>query len=267
MGLREDKKEATRRRLIMTALDLFEARGFDNVSVAEIAEATEVSKMTVFNYFQAKEDLISGTGKHHIHEPATVVRERPVGQTPRGAILDFFLKSMTERQPFTGLSDDPDDLRVERLVSETPALLARRLQYRHESERLLAEALVEESSSHFTARVMAAQIHATQEVVIDENRRRILGGESADDVYPDAVQYAKHAFHRLQVGLGDTFRRRPPGSAATTPARHDRPDWADRSRGSTGARTIGKASQQPPHQTSPTRSKPTATAKKTRGAK
>lgn len=213
MGLREDKKEATRHQLIWTAVDLFEARGFDDVSVAEVAEAAGVSKMTVFNYFDVKEDLVAGVGKHHIVEPATVVRERPVGTTPHEAVRDFFLASLEERQPFTGLNNDPDVLRIGRLIERTPALLVRSLEYGHESERLLAEALVEESSSEFTSRVIAAQIHATQQTLIDENRRRILAGESPDDVYPDAVGATNHAFRWLERGLGDVFRRTPDGKS------------------------------------------------------
>lgn len=209
MGLREDKKQATRHTLTFTALELFEKRGFDNVSVAEVAQAAGVSKMTVFNYFPVKEDLITGVGEHHIGEPAAVVRERAVGQTPHGAMLEFFLRSLEERQPFTGLSDRPEVLRIQRLVSQTPALLVRTLHYRHESERQLAEALVEESSSEFTARHIAAQIHATQQVLIEENQRRIREGDSADDVYPDAVVHAKHGYQWLERGLGNLFCREP----------------------------------------------------------
>lgn len=213
MGLREDKKEATRGLLIKTAVELFDDRGFDNVSVAEVAETAGVSKMTVFNYFDTKEDLVTDVVKHHIVEPATVVRERAVGQTPHEAMQEFFLESLAEREPFTGLSDHPDVLRILGLVLQTPALLVRTLQYRHESERLLAEALVEEASSEFTARVIAAQIHATQQTLVDENRRRIFAGESPDDVYPDAVGATKHAYRWLERGLGDVFRRAPDGKS------------------------------------------------------
>ncbi|HEV2677512.1 MAG TPA: TetR/AcrR family transcriptional regulator [Aliidongia sp.] len=56
-GLRERKKQATRQVLSNVATEMFMARGFDNVSLADIAEAANVSKMTVFNYFPRKEDL------------------------------------------------------------------------------------------------------------------------------------------------------------------------------------------------------------------
>ncbi|MDA0161456.1 TetR family transcriptional regulator [Solirubrobacter ginsenosidimutans] len=56
-GLRERKKAATRAAISDVATRLFEARGFEAVTVADIAAAADVSKKTVFNYFPAKEDL------------------------------------------------------------------------------------------------------------------------------------------------------------------------------------------------------------------
>src|SRR3954447_10091807 len=56
-GLRERKKAATRQAISDVATGLFEARGFEAVTVAEIARAADVSAKTVFNYFPAKEDL------------------------------------------------------------------------------------------------------------------------------------------------------------------------------------------------------------------
>src|SRR3954471_13588218 len=57
VGLRERKKEQTRERIAQVARDLFLARGFENVTVAEVARAAEVAQKTVFNYFPTKEDL------------------------------------------------------------------------------------------------------------------------------------------------------------------------------------------------------------------
>lgn len=107
----------------------------------------------------------------------------------------------------TGLSDRPDIQRLARLITATPALVARRLQYDGLSQDLLAQALIEEQSSEFTARLVAAQLLGTQNVLFAENSRRTAAGESPDAVYPDAVRQTEHAFRLLERGLGDLFRR------------------------------------------------------------
>ncbi|MFG2681044.1 TetR/AcrR family transcriptional regulator [Streptomyces sp. NPDC048392] len=212
VSLRERKKDQTRRLLMRTALELFERRGFDRVSVAEVAAASSVSKKTVFNYFACKEDLVLGAGKHHIDEPARAVRERRAGQTPHDAVREYLLTALAERQPMTGLSASPYVRRLQRLIADTPALTARNLHYQQESRGLLAEALAEEGASEVSAALIAAQILAVQEVLAAQNARRVLAGESPDSVYADAVTATEHAFHLLERGLGDLLRR----SAATT---------------------------------------------------
>lgn len=57
-GLRERKKAKTRQQISDVATDLFLERGFDEVTVAEVAKAANVSVKTIFNYFGAKEDLL-----------------------------------------------------------------------------------------------------------------------------------------------------------------------------------------------------------------
>ncbi|MGH8877281.1 MAG: TetR/AcrR family transcriptional regulator [Stackebrandtia sp.] len=208
LGLRERKKDATRIRLTKTALDMFEERGFDAVSVAEIAEAAEVSKKTVFNYFEVKEDLILGAGKHHIGETARVIHDRPIGQTPHGAIREHWLKSLEERQPMTGLSDHPFVLRIIRLTQSTPALIGRRMHYDCLSRDLLAKELVAESSSELSSRLIAAQIFVVQQELSGHNFRRIAAGVTADELYPEAVGAAEHAFRFLENGFGELLPRK-----------------------------------------------------------
>ena len=76
-GLRERKKEQTRQLIAETARRLFSERGFDRVTVAEVARAAEVSEQTVFNYFPTKEDLVLA---------ASVLRGRAAADDPRARI-------------------------------------------------------------------------------------------------------------------------------------------------------------------------------------
>jgi AcrR family transcriptional regulator len=207
-GLRERKKDATRRQLSDAALDLFEEQGFHNVSCAAIAAAADVSKKTLFNYFSLKADVVLEVArKHHVYAPAIVVREREPGQTPHSALRAYLLDALAERHPITGLSDRSEVLRLNRLIHTTPVLAEREAQYQEESRRLLAEALIEEGASDLSARLIAAQIHGVHLVLVAENTRRVMAGESPDDIYPDAVAATEHAYQLLEDGLGDLLCR------------------------------------------------------------
>jgi AcrR family transcriptional regulator len=78
-GLREAKKRRTRATIASVAMELFTARGFDEVTVAEIARAAGVSEKTVFNYFPAKEDLVLERGQERRLALLEAVRDRPAG--------------------------------------------------------------------------------------------------------------------------------------------------------------------------------------------
>ena len=82
MGLRELKKEQTRQLIADTAWRLFADRGFDNVTVAEIAREAQVAEATVFNYFRSKEDLFYSRFEAFSARLADAVRDRDPGDRP-----------------------------------------------------------------------------------------------------------------------------------------------------------------------------------------
>ncbi|MFI6723225.1 TetR/AcrR family transcriptional regulator [Streptomyces sp. R-74717] len=211
MSLRERKKLQTRHRLLTAATALFAERGFDKVSVAEIAEAAEVSKMTVFNYFAGKEDLVLAPMEEHIGDVARVVRDRGPGESAVAAVRRQFLTAIEARDPSAGLSDAPVVLGLRRLIQETPALLIRAHAFSMRSFDLLAEVLVEEGEEPSIARIAAAQLIVTRNALISANQMRLLAGESADAVAPDAVALAERGFDLLDKGLGG-FATRSRGS-------------------------------------------------------
>ncbi|MFF3014494.1 TetR/AcrR family transcriptional regulator [Streptomyces sp. NPDC057939] len=208
-GLRESKKLRTRRQLAATALELFLERGFDAVSVADVAAAAEVSKPTLFRYFPSKEDLVLDRFADHQDEAARVVRERPAGRSPVGAIRDHFVAALAERDPITGLCDHPNVLAFQGLLYSTAGLKSRLTQYTAREVELLAEALEAESVAPLTARLAAMNLVAVRQELGRENWSRIAAGRSADELYPDAVADAERAFTMLADGLDTALPIRP----------------------------------------------------------
>jgi AcrR family transcriptional regulator len=177
-----------------TAIRLFLDKGFDAVSVADVAAAAEISKPTLFRYFPAKEDLVLYRFADHEDEAARVVREGP---SPVRALCRHFLDGLERRDPVTGLNDHPEVLAFQSLLYGTPALVARMYGYLERSEAALAEAL----GGGLEARLAAGQIVAVQRILALENWRRIAAGERAAEVRGDAVAAAERAFGLLEAGL------------------------------------------------------------------
>ncbi|WP_406053341.1 TetR/AcrR family transcriptional regulator [Kribbella sp. NBC_00889] len=190
-GLRERKKQQTYDALSQAAIALFLERGFDEVSVADIAAAVDVSKPTLFKYFATKQDLVLHRIADHQNEAARVVAA--AAGSPIEALHRHFLAGLDLRDPVTGLSDVPQVLAYHRLVFTTPALSTRMHEFMDEDERALAEAL----GGDATAELTAAQVVAVQRVLARRNWSAIDAGSSAADRYPAAVAEADAAFGRL----------------------------------------------------------------------
>jgi AcrR family transcriptional regulator len=199
-GLRERKRERTHQAISSAAISLFLERGFDQVSVADVAAAAEVSKPTLFKYFTTKEDLVLHRISDHQGEAARVVRRRPPGEDPLTALHRHFLAGLDRRDPVTGLNDEPEVLAYHRMVFSTPSLLARLFQHANQDERALGDVLGE-LMGDLTAQLTAAQVIAVQRVLARENWRRLSEGRTAADVHPEAVATADHAFALLHAGL------------------------------------------------------------------
>ncbi|MFD9909153.1 TetR/AcrR family transcriptional regulator [Streptomyces sp. NPDC059063] len=198
VGLRERKKQRMYQAISETAIALFLERGFDKVSVAEVAAAAEVSKPTLFRYFPAKEDLVLQRFADHEDEPARVVTGRPEGRSPLTALREHFLDGLHRHDPVTGLNDAPGVLAFHHLLYGTPSLVSRLYAYQDRAEKTLADAL---GHGTLESRLAAAQILAVQRVLALENWRRMNTGERAAAVLPDAVTAAERAFTRLSAGL------------------------------------------------------------------
>ncbi|MCB5180337.1 TetR/AcrR family transcriptional regulator [Streptomyces antimicrobicus] len=209
-GLRESKKQRTRTHLRATALELFLERGFDDVSVADVAAAAEVSKPTLFRYFPTKEDLVLDRFADHQDEAARVVRDRPAGQTPVGALHAHFTAALAERDPATGLSDLPDIVAFMQLLYSAESLLDRVARYVEREVELLAEVLEAEAVPPLLARLSAQHLIAVRHELGRVNWTRLAAGATSDEAYPDAVADADSAFGALAHGLDSVLPSRTP---------------------------------------------------------
>lgn len=213
-GLRESKKQRTRRELADAALALFLERGFDEVSVADVAAAAQVSKPTLFRYFATKEDLVLDRFADHQDEAARIVRARPRGSTPVRALHEHFVAALRERDPITGLSDVPEVVAFQRLLYSTAGLESRLAHYTAREAELLAEVLEAESRAPLVARMAALHLVTVRQELGRENWRRIASGRCADEVYPEAVADADEAFGMLAGGLDVALAARSDRPAA-----------------------------------------------------
>ncbi|MEU4579558.1 TetR family transcriptional regulator [Nonomuraea sp. NPDC023979] len=182
-GLRERKKRQTRQRISEVAIGLFVARGFDHVTVADVAAAAEVSVNTVYNYFPVKEDLVLPPDQASPRRLADIVRERPPGTGAAGAILGRLRQEVRDRDRKLGLTGGFG--RVFEMMRAAPTLTARLEDLGRRMTDELAATLAEETGAapgDPLPRVVAWQLGSFHAMVFAEIGRRTAGGEGPDAI-------------------------------------------------------------------------------------
>ncbi|MEU2258045.1 TetR family transcriptional regulator [Nocardia xishanensis] len=133
MSLRDRKKERTRRAIAGAALRLFAERGFEAVTIADIAAAAEVGTRTLHRYYSGKDELLFAEDDEHRAELSRLLAARPQGEAPEETLAAVI-------GPMVGhFANRLDDLRLrDALIAANPALQARDLAKRGAVEALLA---------------------------------------------------------------------------------------------------------------------------------
>ncbi|WP_028923834.1 TetR/AcrR family transcriptional regulator [Pseudonocardia acaciae] len=148
VGLRQLKRDRTRAKIQREALRLFLERGFHGVTVAEVAEAAEVSAMTVFRHFPTKEDLVMSDGYDE------VIAERIAAGPSEGPLTRRIGEGLL--MGWGELSGEAAELTLARvrLIMDTPALRARLWENQYATGRAIVAALAGEDP--FEVEVAAA---------------------------------------------------------------------------------------------------------------
>jgi AcrR family transcriptional regulator len=210
-GLRERKKQQTRELIAETARRLFTERGFEHVSVAEIARVADVSEKTVFNYFPTKEDLVYWRLESFEDELLATVRDRGVGES----VLDAFGRFVRQPRGMLGQYDEASRERLAaltRMIVSSPSLLAREQQIFVGYTRSLAELLAAETGAgpgDIEPWVAATAMMGIHRRLIDYARGRIVAGARHPDLAADVAAQAEAGLALLERGLGRYAVKKP----------------------------------------------------------
>jgi AcrR family transcriptional regulator len=199
-GLRERKKRETRETITRAAWKLFTRRGFDAVTVADIARAAKVSEKTVFNYFAAKEDLVFGAGMQRTAALVEAVRARPEGASIvepfRRWTMDFL--DRVEHDPVESI------IAIPRLVMGSEALRVRLFVGWEQEAALLGPVIAEqtgEAADSLVPLVVARTLAWTHRVIFRAAFTRLLEGEGQAGVAAELRVEAQRAYDLLERGL------------------------------------------------------------------
>ncbi len=130
MGLRERKKQRTRRAIASAALRLFAERGYEETTISDIADAADVSPRTFFSYFPSKEDVVFAEMDERLADVHARLADRPDGETP---LATFRRVAVDLLQVIAAEEGEYGAVQVS-LIRERPSLQARALKRMSDAE-------------------------------------------------------------------------------------------------------------------------------------
>ncbi|MFI8348504.1 TetR/AcrR family transcriptional regulator [Streptomyces sp. NPDC085596] len=156
-SLRDRKRRRTRERIIETAFALFMERGFDVVTVDEIAQRAEIGRTTFFRYFGDKQEVVFSTEDDFLHALTAAMRDAPA-EPPQDLAQALATSRRLLRAICTEAARDPGHYAVyHRLVTQHPELEDRHTRKTRHYADLLEKHLIDHGAPPATA-VLAAQL-------------------------------------------------------------------------------------------------------------
>jgi AcrR family transcriptional regulator len=203
-GLRERRKQETRQVISDVATEMFAARGFDEVTIAQVADAAGVAKMTVTNYFPRKEDLVFDRAEGIVRSLADVFAARAPGESLLAAIRRDYAARIARADVTLGLASPA----FARMIENSPALAGRGLEMLYQRERALGDAIAAETGADGPQlRLAAALVSSAHRVLYEEGIRRSLAGQPRDEICAALAVAATRAFDLLEPSLGGYLTR------------------------------------------------------------
>ena len=191
LGLRERKKLRTRAELADAAMRLFAERGFDSVTVEEIADAVEVSPRTFFRYFDTKEDVLTLDSGVNLTQIVDRFAARPADESPFVALRHAFAD--------VAASYEADRARLvtrAQIIARSPSLRARTVEANASWESALTVAVAArlgiDDPGDMRPRLVAVAAIAAVRVSLDS--------WLADATNPSLGEHISEAFHLLDGG-------------------------------------------------------------------
>jgi len=190
----------TRARILEVANRLFLERGYEAVTVAEIAREAGVSTVTVFNHFPRKEDLFLDRAADATELLRSTVRDRAPSVDALTSLRDTSFRLLDTRHPLSGVADR--SVPFFRTVAESPALVARARAIAYELQGTLTEELERDPAFKGDATLNAAFFIAGYSAVLVETARRRIAGEPTNSVVKDHRVRLERLFTALRDGVG-----------------------------------------------------------------
>ena len=209
-GLRERRKQETRQAISDVATQMFVERGFDEVTIAQVAEAAGVAKMTVTNYFPRKEDLVFDRAEAIERHLADVIAARAPGESMLAAIRRDYAEAVARADVTLGISSPA----FARMILGSPVLAGRALEMLERRERALGDAIAAEAGTdNPQQRLVAAMLASVHRVLAAEATQRSLAGQSREEICAVLADAAARAFDLLEPSLGSYGIRAQAGVA------------------------------------------------------
>jgi AcrR family transcriptional regulator len=189
----------TRAKILEVAARLFLERGYDTVTVAEVARVAGVSTVTVFNHFPRKEDLFLDRSVDAVELLRSAVRDHAPGVDVLASLRAAALRLVDDRHPLSGLNDR--SVPFFRTVAASPALIARAREIAADLQRTLAEELERDPTFDGDGTLLAALFIAGYGTVLVQTAGLRTAGEPPDAVLDDHRRRLERLFDALRGGV------------------------------------------------------------------